>query len=67
MKARLCFVGVLLLLSGCTTVNRQDNTALLIQHSEFRAAVRAAPNFVNECLLTITRLEEELEVASGRK
>lgn len=53
-------------LSGCASVpakpiiEHRDATNGLIERSDFRAAAQAAPQWVSEALLTITRYEAEL-------
>jgi hypothetical protein len=59
------FLPILLLpfLSGCLTTlrtERSDFGAYLIEHPEFRAAAVAAPNWTEEALNEIARLEREL-------
>lgn len=52
-------------LVGCSALparlptTAEDNTARLLQHPQFQEAARAAPDFVKDCLATITRLETE--------
>lgn len=64
---RLFAIAAILLLAGCATAPGQDNTATLIARPDFKDAVKAAPLFVNECLLTITRLEEQLQTTRKAK
>lgn len=64
--ARSCLFAGIVLLAGCQTAPRQDNTAILIARPDFATAAQAAPAFVSECLLVITRLESELQVTSAK-
>lgn len=71
MKTRrttaILLLSLQLLALGCQTsarraplpVKAEDNTAKLMQHPQFPAAARAAPEFLNEVFQTITRLERE--------
>lgn len=58
--------GVLLLavilLAGCVTPRtRLDNAARLMERPDFPAAKEAAPAWAEDALLTVNRLEYELE------
>lgn len=50
-----------LLLVGCTYHARLDNATTLINRTDFDVAVKAAPEWVEEALLTINNLELEIE------
>lgn len=53
-------------LSGCASmpstpvIEHRDATKGLIERPDFRAAAQAAPQWVSDALLTITRYEAEL-------
>ena len=49
------------MLAGCTYHARLDNATVLINRADFDAAVNAAPEWVEEALLTINNLELEIE------
>ena len=56
-----------LLLSGCRSaahapipVSAEDSTPALMQHPEFPAAARVAPNFVKATFHRIHQLEEQI-------
>ncbi len=51
----------MLVMSGCATEIKMDNAQRLINHPEFSAAAKAAPNWTREALDTISRLEFEIE------
>ena len=50
----------LLVLNGCVSP-KLNNTDRLINHPEFKSAVIAAPNFVEDALKTIADLERDIE------
>lgn len=63
----LAAVFLCLFLAACTAPPvREDNTARFIAHPEFRAAAKAAPHLMSDVLTTTTRLESELQKATGR-
>jgi len=51
---------LMLLLTGCVSVNL-NNSERLMEHPGFRRAAYASPEFVKEALKTINELEYELE------
>lgn len=56
------FLILATMLSGCTTFHaRLNNSERLINRADFDAAVNAAPEWVEEALLTINNLELEIE------
>lgn len=61
-QRKISMLAVSLLLAGCTTYHaRLDNAAVLMKRADFDAAVNAAPEWVEEALLTINNLELEIE------
>ena len=61
---RFLVAVVLFWLVGCATApHREDNTARLIAHPQFQAAVDSAPEWVSDALQAITTLEEKLPTA----
>ncbi len=58
---------LLLLVTGCSTfarpaplpVTAEDNTKAILEHPQFPAMARAAPELTKQVLRTITRLETE--------
>lgn len=53
---------LMLPLLACSCMSpKLNNTDRLINHREFKSAVIAAPNFVEDALKTIADLERELE------
>jgi len=68
----MAVVVMALACNGCattteTTSPRSDATQALIDHPQFIRAVDAAPKFVSDTFLTITRLEAELDRANARR
>jgi len=53
-------VWLSLALTGCASAPL-ENAKRLIEHPEFKAAAVAAPNFTSDALLTINRLEYEIQ------
>lgn len=60
-QRKISMLAVSLLLAGCTYHARLDNAAVLMNRSDFDIAVKAAPEWVEEALLTINNLELEIE------
>ena len=58
---KISIAAVALMLAGCAYHVRLDNAAELMQRADFDAAVKAAPEWVEEALLTINDLELEIE------
>ena len=48
-----------MLLNGCGTTVELTEYKRLINHPQFPAAVNAAPEFVEDCLITINKWEWE--------
>ena len=60
LKMRLLIVGLIVCCTGCIMA-KLENAQRLIDRSDFPDAVSASPEWVREALLTINRLEAELE------
>ena len=62
MTARaISFCAVAVLLAGCVSHARYDNSARLIARADFEAARVAAPEWCRDALKTINELELEIE------
>lgn len=58
MPLRFALALIALSFAGCAAVSRPSQVERLLQHPEFSAAARAAPNFTSEVLHALADAEQ---------